>query len=225
MDSRSYAYLSVNLARNGKLPVHINEVEKDGELVTSLESAVADTEGSGETTCKKLLESKETLKHVFYQIMDPQQKPDYRQLLQTSLNEGLGAFTKKEYPKTEDEWQAIWGNEAGANLAYLLSANSTTVGCIVGKCTAEQTEPIGPTKRDTEAELKTAVLFCQLAPEATKNQAPFDEEYFTGLIARTAQLADMTADDLKATNGSAAAAAVPTIVFAGLVAMLAVVSA
>ncbi|CDJ45649.1 hypothetical protein EBH_0046680 [Eimeria brunetti] len=51
------------------------------------------------------------------------------------------------------------------------------------------------------------------------------EDYFTGIIAPTTDLADMTDEDLKApTNDDTAAAAVPTILFAGLVAMLTAIS-
>ncbi|CDJ54292.1 hypothetical protein EBH_0045900 [Eimeria brunetti] len=71
-----------------------------------------------------------------------------------------------------------------------------------------------------------AVLFCELKPAAEKNSAPFDEEYFNGLIGRTAKLAEMTADDLKApVEESAATTAGPTILIASLVAMLAAASA
>ncbi|CDJ35402.1 uncharacterized protein EMH_0097240 [Eimeria mitis] len=53
------------------------------------------------------------------------------------------------------------------------------------------------------------------------------EEYFNGLIARTTFLKDMTAEDLKTSveAGGAAAAAVPTVLIAGLLAMLTTISA
>ncbi|CDJ45607.1 SAG family member [Eimeria brunetti] len=222
-----YACLPVNLARNGKLPVHINEVSKDEKLVSSLMNIlVVSGETDSQATCQTLFEGKEQLKNVFHHVLESQDEPDYRQLLQASLNEGLEAFKNKEYPKTEGDWQKVWANEAGANLAYLLSANSTAVGCVIGKCTAVPNQPPAREQPDTETQGKTAVLFCQLDPAATKGQAPFGEEYFAGLIARTAQLADMSADDLKApTNDGTAAAAVPTIVFAGFAAMLTAISA
>ncbi|CDJ45615.1 hypothetical protein EBH_0008900 [Eimeria brunetti] len=54
----------------------------------------------------------------------------------------------------------------------------------------------------------------------------FKEEYFNALIARTAKLASMTEDDLKApSNDGTAASAVPTILIAGLLAMLTAVAA
>ncbi|CDJ45632.1 hypothetical protein EBH_0027790 [Eimeria brunetti] len=53
----------------------------------------------------------------------------------------------------------------------------------------------------------------------------FPEEYFTGLIARTAKLTEMTDEDLKApSNDSTAAAAIPTILSASLFAMLTALS-
>ncbi|CDJ45605.1 SAG family member [Eimeria brunetti] len=201
------AYFSVNLARNGKLPVHINEVKADAQLVDSLK----------------------TKKDLFYSDFTGQGEADYRQLLQTSLEKGLKVFEKKEYPKTAEEWQQTWENADFANLAYLLNSNSTTVGCIIGKCTGEETGTpgaAGPAGRDADTTVEMAVLICNLHPAATKDKAPFDEEYFTGLIARTAKLTGMTADDLKApTNDGTAAAAIPTIMLAGLLATLAAVAA
>ncbi|CDJ45603.1 SAG family member [Eimeria brunetti] len=224
-DVTAEAYLSVNLARNGKLPVHINEVATDTQLVDSLKEIVADSEDTRTgQTCNELIKSKE-LKDLFYSVVKSQGEPDYRQLLQASLDEGLKVFESSGYPSTGDGWTTIWQDKNFANLAYLLNSNSTKVGCVIGKCTAVQSPPQGPTGRETGNQAEMAVLLCDLDPPATKNQAPFDEDYFTGLIARKAKLTDMTTDDLKATNDGTAAAAVPTIMFAGLVAMLTAVSA
>ncbi|CDJ45610.1 SAG family member [Eimeria brunetti] len=219
------AYLSVKLARNGKLPVHINDVAVDEKLVTSLTEIVEGEEEVDEPNCRKLMEAKAEIKDVFYHVVESEGEPNYRQLLQASLNEGLEAFTNKEYPKSANEWQQIWAKDTGANLAYLLSSNSTTVGCVLGKCTSVQTSPPGPAGRNSETTVEMTLLICDLDPPATKGQAPFDEDYFTGLIARTAQLEDMTTDDLKTTNDGTSAAAVPAFVLSGLVAMLTAVSA
>ncbi|CDJ45644.1 hypothetical protein EBH_0041120 [Eimeria brunetti] len=74
---------------------------------------------------------------------------------------------------------------------------------------------------NAENQTEKAVLFCELSPAVTSDKTPFDEEYFTGLASRTAQLSEMTEDDLKApTNDGTAATAVPTVLAAGLVAML-----
>ncbi|CDJ45602.1 SAG family member [Eimeria brunetti] len=221
-DVTADACLSVNLARNGKLPVHINDVAADAELASSLKDILGDGEAQTETTCEALIREKEELlsaKHVFYHVIDSEGERDYRQMLQASLNAGLEVFKTKEYPKTEDGWKTVWGNKAGANLAYLLSSNSTTVGCVIGKCTKEA-GPEGKAGRNGVTTVEMTLLICDLDPPATKDQAPFDEEYFTGLIARTAKLADMTADDLKASNDAIAAAVFPTIISASLLAML-----
>ncbi|CDJ45645.1 hypothetical protein EBH_0042230 [Eimeria brunetti] len=143
------AYFAVNLARNGRLPVHIKVVAEDKELVSELTEKV-NTEGAGlpardvtEESCKPLINSenfKEMFHHAFDYSAEADAKPNYRQTLQEALKAGL---------------------------------------------------------------------------------ALFNEDYFTGLIARTTELADMTEEDLKApTNDGTAATAVPTVIFAGLVAML-----
>ncbi|CDJ45609.1 SAG family member [Eimeria brunetti] len=226
-------YLSVNLARNGNLAVHINEVKREEKLVNSLKTTVAgNQESRADSSCETLMQGKVELKDVFHKVFDPQEKPDYRQLLQTSLEEGLAIFKSKEYPENPDGWTTIWENEAFANLAYLLNSNSTAVGCVIGKCTSTPASSTpsppqvpGNGQREAEPQVEKAVLFCDLDPPATEGKAPFDKEYFTALTARTTKLANMTEDDLKApTNDGTTAAAVPTIMFASLVAILTAVS-
>ncbi|CDJ28200.1 uncharacterized protein EMH_0038720 [Eimeria mitis] len=166
------AYVAANLARNGKLPVHISGVTKDSSLVSTLTENV--TSATGEA--------------------DAPETPNYRKLLQEALEKGLQVF-------------------------------NTQIGCVIGKCTKEPVDA-NVLDNDTGTTTEKAALFCKLQPAATANQAAFDEEYFNGLITRKTALADMTEDDLKASVGNgAAAAAVPTILIAGLLAMFAAVSA
>ncbi|CDJ45599.1 SAG family member [Eimeria brunetti] len=217
--------MSVNLARNGKLPVHINEVAKDDDLVTSLKNTI-ENKGSDATSCAKFMEGKETLKDVFHSALSSPDERNYPQLLQTSLDEGLKVFKTKAYPQSDSEWQKTWEDAEFANLAYLLSSNSTKVGCVIGKCIKETVGPTRNGEGQAAPEIEMTVLFCDLDPAATKNKAPFDEDYFTGLIARTAKLASMTEDDLKTpSNDAAGTVAVSSIVFAGLVTMLTAVAA
>ncbi|CDJ45600.1 SAG family member [Eimeria brunetti] len=225
-DVTADACLSVNLARNGKLPVHINEVAKDEAVVTSLKNTVESKSGTATTSCEALMEGKEKMKSVFHYVLESQDEPDYSQLLQTSLDKGLKVFENKEYPQTDSAWQQTWQNTDFANLAYLLNSNSTKVGCVIGTCTKEQDAASPGITREKQTEVVATVFLCDLDPAATKDKAPFDQEYFTGLIARTAKLTNMTADDLKAsTNDGTAAAAVPTVAIAGLLAVMTAVSA
>ncbi|CDJ45642.1 SAG family member [Eimeria brunetti] len=220
-------YLAANLVRNGKLPVHISTVTKSETIVSSLKTTVGSKTASkagedlSDTTCSGLMEGAD-LKDIFNHVFDYANGPNYPDLLQTALNKGLEAFKKTDY---QNQWEKIWQDDAGANLAYLLGANSTTIGCVIGKCTTETTEGSG--ERSSSPKLTgKAVLFCELKPPAEKGKAPFDGEYYDGLIARTAKLADMTEEDLKASsNDGTAAAAVPTILAAGFVAMLTAIGA
>ncbi|CDJ45641.1 SAG family member [Eimeria brunetti] len=221
------AYLAANLVRNGQLPVHINEVTKGNSLVSALEQEVKSKTNekqeaeATDPTCSELVKP-EGLKDIFHYTFAYQEKPNYRELLQEALNAGLTVFKNAEY---QNQWDTIWGVDAGGSLAYLLGANSTTIGCIIGECTTLKSGG-GDRQIQTESKTGKAVLFCELDPETEKNKAPFDDEYFKGLIARTALLADMTEEDLKApTNGSTAVAAVPTILAAGLVVTLTAVFA
>ncbi|CDJ45635.1 SAG family member [Eimeria brunetti] len=216
-------YLAVKLVRNGKLPVRIGEVEKDSSLVTALtqkvETKTVEKQGSGasEDPCGTLMEANK-LKDIFHYTFEYEQTPsqdipNYRKLLQAALDAGLTVFKTNGY---QDKWDKIWASDAGASLAHLLGSNSTKIGCVIGKCIQVVTQNESRVEGPTESPTGKGALFCELNPAAQKNQAPFEEEYFNGLIARTTQLTDMTEDDLKApANGATVAAAVPTILAAG----------
>ncbi|CDJ34028.1 SAG family member [Eimeria mitis] len=226
-DVTEEAYLAANLARNGNLPVHISEVSKDDNLVNSVKGKFEGKETATDAACETLIESdlKDMFYHIFEYDADEEPSRNYRQFLQESLNKGLAVFTDKTYPKDEQAWKTIWGDEDGANLAYLLGSNSTTIGCVIGKCT-EVAADVNALSDPPETKKEKAVLFCKLSPATAKNAAPFTEEYFKGLIERTTLLNDMTEDDLKpSVENDAAATAVPTILITGFVAMLTAVSA
>ncbi|CDJ34032.1 uncharacterized protein EMH_0058910 [Eimeria mitis] len=199
------AYLSANLARNGKLPVHISEVTKDESLVTELTEKIEAQPAAENCTALITSELKARFHYSFDHESESEASFDYRQLLQEALDAGLTVF-------------------------------NTTIGCVIGRCTEVATpeEPEVPEllqngaggSETPEGTLqKNAVLFCQLKPAAVKDSAPFDEEYFSGLIERTTQLKDMTKDDLKNSVGNGPVATASTILIAGLVAMLTAVSA
>ncbi|CDJ26995.1 uncharacterized protein EMH_0078340 [Eimeria mitis] len=134
----------------------------------------------------------------------------------------VSAYTTKgsnTYPKDTTAWQAIWEKDGVPSLLHLLEASSTKIGCVIGKCVKQPDSSEGddPTK---------ATLFCELSPAAAEGQAAFSEEYFKELIARQDELKSMTEDDLKdPIVTSSADASVPSILTAGLVAILAAISA
>ncbi|CDJ27907.1 SAG family member [Eimeria mitis] len=228
------AYLAANLARNGKLPVHISEVTKEDTLITTLKGKVAGEDIATADNCTALITSelKKNFHYSFEYESTSEASPDYRQLLQKALDEGLTLFDKK-YPQSQEAWEKIWNEDEGASLAYLLGSNSTTIGCVIGRCTQVKTSSDtsllqgggGGSGEPEETLQNDAVLFCQLEPAAVKDSAPFDEEYFNGLIERTTELKDMTEDDLKNSVGNGPVATASTIIIAGLVAMLTTVSA
>ncbi|CDJ28252.1 uncharacterized protein EMH_0039250 [Eimeria mitis] len=88
------AYLSANLARNGKLPVHISEVTKDESLVTELTAKVAPEEQQTAQNCTALIttELKERFHYSFEHESESEASFDYRQLLQGALEAGLKVF-------------------------------------------------------------------------------------------------------------------------------------
>ncbi|CDI76888.1 SAG family member [Eimeria acervulina] len=155
------AYLSVNLARNGKLSVHINEVTKADDMVQTLKTALGDGTGltSSDATCDNMAlgaSLKLTFSVKFTQ--ETSKTTNYREMVQTALNKGLGQLPT--YPST---WNAFWANADGANLANLLWSQSTKIACAVGVCTDESPLPSG----------KEAILVCQFSPAAQENAAPF----------------------------------------------------
>ncbi|CDJ45624.1 hypothetical protein EBH_0018900 [Eimeria brunetti] len=167
------AYFAAKLVRNGKLPVHIGEIEKDTSLVSGLKEKVApsaELEQPGRTSeesCKKVMEES-GLKDIFHHAFPYKASPNYPGLFQEALDAGLTVFKDKGY---QNKWNEIWEIDAGASLAYLLGSNSTKIGCVIGKCIQVQTPDDGS---PTESATGDAFLFCQLSPAADKNKAPFE---------------------------------------------------
>ncbi|CDI81232.1 SAG family member [Eimeria acervulina] len=205
-------YLSANLARNGKLSVHINELEKADDMVKTLKTALGD--GTGLTTadtCDNMTlgaSLKLTFSVKFTQ--ETSKATNYRDMVQTALNKGLGQLPT--YPST---WDAFWSNPDGANLANLLWSQSTKIACAVGVCTDDTPLSSG----------KEAILVCQFSPAAQQNAAPFSKEYYDALHARNTPITEMTEADLKESSTGGAAAAVPSLLFASLITILATAAA
>ncbi|CDJ27905.1 uncharacterized protein EMH_0035990 [Eimeria mitis] len=98
-DVQEDAYLAANLARNGKLPVHISEVTKDDNLVSTLEAKVSSEEPPTAANCTALITAqlKERFHYSFEHEPASQASPDYRQLLQDALDEGLKTFNEEYF--------------------------------------------------------------------------------------------------------------------------------
>ena len=206
------AYLSVNLARNGKLSVRINEVTKADDMVQTLKTALGNGTGlTSSGTCDNMAlgtSLKLTFSVKFTQ--ETSKTPNYRDMVQTALNKGLG-----QLPTYPSSWNAFWANADGANLANLLWSESTKIACAVGVCTDDSPPPSG----------KDAILVCQFSPAAQENAAPFSKEYYDVLHARNTPITEMTEADLKESSTGGAAAAVPSLLFASLITILATAAA
>ncbi|CDJ31964.1 uncharacterized protein EMH_0010900 [Eimeria mitis] len=185
------AYLTVKLARNGKISAKISAAEKDTETVTALEKKVKADGESPQATCDELLTA--DLKKFFHHTFTYTDKPDYRALVQEALNAGLAEFTQT-YPADADKWTTMWTKEKAVSVMHLLGASSTKVGCVIAKCAKTS---VVDTLTESDAETVKAVLFCKLSPAAKENEAAFSEEYFKEIIARKDKLNSMTEDDLK----------------------------
>ncbi|CDJ26994.1 uncharacterized protein EMH_0078230 [Eimeria mitis] len=148
-------------------------------------------------------------------LKDPTATPNYRTLVQEALTTGLTEFGTT-YPADASAWGKIWDKENLPSVLHLLGAKSTKVGCVIGNCTKTAGEE-APTK---------SVLFCELSPAVADDEVVFGEEYFKELSTRKTELKDMKEEDLEdPIVTSSADAAVPSILTAGLVAILAAISA
>ncbi|CDJ27906.1 uncharacterized protein EMH_0036000 [Eimeria mitis] len=117
------AYVAANLARNGKLPVHISGVAKADNLVSSLTDKVKAATGAADATCSALI--KDDLKAVFHRSFDYSEAPNYRKLLQEALEDGLKIFDEEYFnglitrtteleDMTEDDLKVSVGNGVAA---------------------------------------------------------------------------------------------------------------
>ncbi|CDJ29171.1 uncharacterized protein EMH_0047440 [Eimeria mitis] len=90
VDVKDDAYLTVRLARNGKLSVKTNEVAKDADILSALQAKVQEAEQDTQATCATVIESK--FKKIFHHSFEFTEDPDYRELVQDALTTGLKAI-------------------------------------------------------------------------------------------------------------------------------------
>ncbi|CDI76889.1 hypothetical protein, conserved [Eimeria acervulina] len=213
------AYTAANLARVGKLPVRINKLKENFDIVASLTTELTMNKYLTGDTCENM-QVHEALKNIFSVQFDfPQGKEtpvDYRQMMQTALTNGIEALKKKSpYGNSSSTWEALWADEAGAQVSYILWGNSTEIGCVIGRCTEIISD------ENEESNITTnAMLVCLLSPSPEKNKAPFSKEYYDAVIERTTLLSEMTDKDLQGSSNDAAAVAVPSFLLIGIVVML-----
>ncbi|CDJ37354.1 SAG family member [Eimeria tenella] len=192
-------YLALNLARRGRLAVRLNALTKQQTLVDSLLKSIPTTVGND---CGKIDSVTSQTASGFVATFTTE--PNYKKLVQDALSAALKKMTK--YP-TDDKFNvAPWTDAEVANILHVLSSASTEVGCAVTtKCASKQ------------------LLVCQMNPKLGTG-APFSEEFFKALQSRSDSIEDMTEADLK-TGSNSGIVAVPSVLFAGLVAMLATAAA
>ncbi|CDJ26950.1 SAG family member [Eimeria mitis] len=209
------AYTSLNLARVGHMSVRIGILTENSELAEGLKDAFTPAAyAAPANTCEGAIAELKKTKFTAKLTESGDQK--YRQAVQKALEAGLNEL--QSYPDSEEKWREFWENADGANLAHLLWTNSTGVGCAVGTCTqgGDQNRTAGTS---------IAFLFCEMKPAAVENKAPFDKEYYEALTERKTPLTQMTEEDLKVPVQGGAAAAVPSLLVAGLTAIVAFASA
>ncbi|CDI74155.1 SAG family member [Eimeria praecox] len=202
-----------------QLPVRINALTTDETLVTNLKQALNGTPSKVTGTSCTAMEVDDTFEKTKFYLnftKESDKTPNYRQMVENVINNGL--ILMQTYPTTDQEWKNFWGQPGGANMANLLWANSTTIGCAVGVCT-EVTD--GSSTQTTDK----AILFCQMNPEPQQDKPPFSKDYYEALSQRETSLVDMTPEDLKAPSKGGSAVAVPSVLLAGMAAILAAVVA
>ncbi|CDJ60865.1 SAG family member [Eimeria maxima] len=204
------AYTTLNLARNGDLTVNINSLERKSTLEETLKTAL--------NTSATALTGSECSSMQFHSTLDKTTLhtgyskaagPDYRQMIQKVLDDGLKVGDLASYPSS---WTNVWSDANGANLANLLWSKSNGVGCALAVCAEDA------------AETDTAFLVCQMDPAPQLNNAPFEKPYYLALKERTTKLKDMKEEELKGTTGGSSIA-VPSVLLASLVALIATTAA
>ncbi|CDJ32892.1 SAG family member [Eimeria mitis] len=158
------AYTSVNLARVGQMSVRIGVLTENSTLVEGLDAKLQATASEPEpaATCDDAIAKFKKTKFVAQ--LTGADDDNYRQAVQDALTAGLEALPS--YPE-DGGWTTFWTKPDGANLAHLLSSNSTKVGCAVGTCTeGAQEYRNSPTT--------VTFLVCQMDPAAEVDKAPFE---------------------------------------------------
>nr|QIS60148.1 surface antigen 4 [Eimeria stiedai] len=134
--------------------------------------------------------------------------PNYKNLVQTVLTKGLGVLAQQSSSGNTGWTQGFWSQNAdAANLGYLMWSGSVSVGCAV----------------TDGCEDNKFLILCLFNPTAAGDVAPFDENVYKALVARTTLLTQMTESDLQAA-GSGAVMGLPSLLLAGFVAALAMVT-
>ncbi|CDJ59636.1 SAG family member [Eimeria maxima] len=203
------AYTAANLARNGELSVHISPLQKSEDIVTALKAALRANPPTGDACASMALPTYFDKVAFHARYTKGTTGPNYRELFQTALTQGTDLSQMKPYPT---DWEEVWNQEAGANLAYLLWSTSTEIGCATATC-----------KEDAD-EKANAVLYCQLVDKPKTNGTPFTEEYYKELMGRKVPLSQMKEDELEVSAGASSIAA-PSGLLASLVAIMATIAA
>lgn len=208
------AYTSINLARRGDLTVRINEVSRDSSNEESLKSLLNQASQAVSGSACSSMEFNQNVKPMLRVEFAKTDSPNYREIVQSVLTKGLALSQMSTYPS---QWNTVWAQDDGANFAKLLWSQSDKVGCAIAVCTEVESSPA------SEEQSSRAFLVCKMTPAPTTDQAPFTEQYYNALKQRKTALKDMKEDDVTSTGASSIA--VPSVLLAGLVAIVATVAA
>ncbi|CDJ29366.1 uncharacterized protein EMH_0003670 [Eimeria mitis] len=89
------AYLTVRLARNGKITATTNDVARDEDVLAALQEKFVTENTAQEPTCAALINEK--LKKVFHVSFSYTETPNYSTLVEGALKNGLEAFSEEYF--------------------------------------------------------------------------------------------------------------------------------
>ncbi|KAL8434534.1 hypothetical protein Efla_000050 [Eimeria flavescens] len=199
-------YEAINLARAGGLATALIQVKISADLINVVIPEVVAKAGNSGTTCPNVGSVTPSTAEGFVLTFNHEtENPDYKTLVQNALDVGLQELST--YP-TQGWGEGIWKtSEKAKNIGYLLWSSSAEAGC-------------GVTKGCTD---NSNLVICRFKPTVQNGVAPFDEQFYHALKARTKKIQEMSSNDFQS-PGNGGTMGAPSMVVAGLVAALMMVT-
>ncbi|KAL8433959.1 hypothetical protein ACSSS7_003482 [Eimeria intestinalis] len=201
--------LAINLARAGNLNTALVQVKENKDLVQEAMQAIINDVQT--PTCAPLIGEDDlpvALKGLVLTYKDANAGvPNYKELVQEVLTKGIQEL-ETEGGDVKRGWNDFWSKfPETANLGYLMWSASVAVGCAVS---------VG-------CENDKYLILCRFNPTASGSVDAFDQKVYDALKARRTPLTQLTKDDLQG-PGSGATMGIPSLLLAGFVAALAMVT-
>ncbi|KAL8426783.1 hypothetical protein Efla_003377 [Eimeria flavescens] len=196
-------YEAINLARAGGLATALIQVKISADLINLVTAEVVQKAGGECASTESVTPS--TASGFVLTFKADNRNPDYKTLVQAALDVGLQQLPN--YP-TQGWGQGVWeSSQEAQNIGYLLWSSSAEAGCgVTMGCSSHPN-----------------LVICRFKPTVQNGIAPFDEQVYHALKARTKKIQEMSSSDLQS-PGNGGTMGAPSMVVVGLVAALMMVT-